>query len=229
MTRQAARGVRRSRPRRARRTRTARRSSRRRRRTAATATASPARTRFSSRSSRSRTSSARSSRFLDDRLGIDATVYRKQTQNQIVQNLRESYAHGLHSVQPERRVDARTKAPSSRVRGTPVSRTRLLVGLRSPTSSTRAARRVSLPNALPESYVSDTWLYGNVRNGTEPGLSTMSLTGLFYLRNKHGPAPDRSDDRPAASVGDVHRRAATIASRSSRSASRTTSRTSGSR
>jgi hypothetical protein len=26
-------------------------------------------------------------------------------------------------------------------------------------------------------------LYGNVRNGTEPGLSTMSLTGLFYLRN----------------------------------------------
>jgi hypothetical protein len=45
---------------------------------------------------------------------------------------------------------------------------------------------VKLPNALPESYVSDTWLYGNVRNGTEPGLSTESLTGLFYLRNKNG-------------------------------------------
>jgi hypothetical protein len=43
-----------------------------------------------------------------------------------------------------------------------------------------------LPNALPESYNSDTWLYGNVRNGTEPGLSTMSLTGFFYVRNKHG-------------------------------------------
>jgi hypothetical protein len=47
-------------------------------------------------------------------------------------------------------------------------------------------KTVSLPNALPESYVSDTWLYGNVRNGTEPGLSTMSLTGLFYLRNNKG-------------------------------------------
>jgi hypothetical protein len=45
---------------------------------------------------------------------------------------------------------------------------------------------VSLPNALPESYVSDTWLYGNIRNGTAPGLSTMSLTGLFYLRNNQG-------------------------------------------
>jgi len=41
-----------------------------------------------------------------------------------------------------------------------------------------------LPHVIPESYVSDTWLYGNVRNGTQVGLSTMSLTGLFYLRNK---------------------------------------------
>jgi hypothetical protein len=45
---------------------------------------------------------------------------------------------------------------------------------------------LSLPHALPESYVSDTWLYGNVRNGTEPGLSTMSLTGMYYLRNNAG-------------------------------------------
>ena len=33
--------------------------------------------------------------FLDDRLGIDATTYRKQTENQIVQNIRESYATGF--------------------------------------------------------------------------------------------------------------------------------------
>jgi hypothetical protein len=45
---------------------------------------------------------------------------------------------------------------------------------------------LKLPNALPESYVSDTWLYENVRNGTAPNLSTMSLTGLFYLRNNAG-------------------------------------------
>src|SRR5207302_4382764 len=45
---------------------------------------------------------------------------------------------------------------------------------------------MQLPNGIPESYVSDTWLYGNVRNGTQVGLSTMSLTGWFYLRNNRG-------------------------------------------
>jgi hypothetical protein len=45
---------------------------------------------------------------------------------------------------------------------------------------------LKLPNDFPEAYVSDTWLYGNVRNGVAPGLSTMSLTGLFYLRNNQG-------------------------------------------
>ena len=33
--------------------------------------------------------------FLHDRLGFDATVYRKRTENQIVQNIRESYATGF--------------------------------------------------------------------------------------------------------------------------------------
>ena len=45
---------------------------------------------------------------------------------------------------------------------------------------------LALPNSLPESYVSDTWLYGNVRNGNTPGFSTRSLTGFFYLRNNAG-------------------------------------------
>jgi hypothetical protein len=43
-----------------------------------------------------------------------------------------------------------------------------------------------LPNGIPESYVSDTWLYGNVRNGVQLRNSTMSLTGLYYLRNNQG-------------------------------------------
>jgi hypothetical protein len=55
---------------------------------------------------------------------------------------------------------------------------------------------------LPESYNSDTWLFGNVRAGNQPGLSTRSLTGRFYLRNDRGdilinPAsglPERSTD-----------------------------------
>jgi hypothetical protein len=45
---------------------------------------------------------------------------------------------------------------------------------------------IKLPGEIPESYVSDTWLFGNVRNGTKPGSSTRALTGLFYLRNNQG-------------------------------------------
>jgi len=122
--------------------------------------------------------------FLDNRLGIDATVYHKRTQNQIVQNLRESYGTGfilfnLNGASTENR------GVEVSVRGTPMQRRDyswdFLVNF-----AKAKGKTVSLPNALPESYVSDTWLYGNVRNGTEPGLSTMSLTGLFYLRNKNG-------------------------------------------
>ncbi|MGH7620036.1 MAG: TonB-dependent receptor domain-containing protein [Gemmatimonadaceae bacterium] len=122
--------------------------------------------------------------FLNDRLGVDATMYRKRTQNQIVQNLRESYGTGfilfnLNGASTE------NKGAEISVRATPIERRDaswdFLVNF-----AKAAGKTVSLPNALPESYVSDTWLYGNVRNGTEPGLSTMSLTGLFYLRNKNG-------------------------------------------
>ena len=119
--------------------------------------------------------------FLNDRLGIDATMYHKQTQNQIVQNLRESYGTGfilfnLNGASTENYGQELT------VRATPMVRRNFswdaIVNF-----ARERGKTVSLPNGLPESYVSDTWLYGNVRNGTEPGLSTMSLTGLFYVRD----------------------------------------------
>jgi hypothetical protein len=114
-------------------------------------------------------------------LGVDATVYHKQTQNQIVQNLRESYGTGfilfnLNGASTE------NKGAEISLRATPVLRSNFSWDFLANFAKARG-KTVSLPNALPESYVSDTWLYGNVRNGTEPGLSTMSLTGLFYLRN----------------------------------------------
>jgi TonB-linked SusC/RagA family outer membrane protein len=122
--------------------------------------------------------------FLNDRLGIDATIYRSRTQDQIVNDIRGSYATGfilfnLNGAETE------NKGLELTVRGVPVQRNAFSWDFQA--NFTRARGKVlSLPHALPESYVSDTWLYGNVRNGTAPGLSTMSLTGLFYLRNKNG-------------------------------------------
>src|SRR5437867_1845211 len=122
--------------------------------------------------------------FLKNRLGVDATYYRSQTKDQIVQNIRESYATGyilfnLNGAETE------NHGLELVLRASPVQRTGFSWDIQA-NFDKHHGKTVKLPNALPESYVSDTWLYGNVRNGTEPGLSTESLTGLFYLRNKSG-------------------------------------------
>ena len=71
------------------------------------------------------------------------------------------------------------------VRGTPIVRGGFSWDVLANFDKSRG-KVLALPNALPESYVSDTWLFGNIRNGTAPGLSTRSLTGQFYLRNNQG-------------------------------------------
>jgi len=122
--------------------------------------------------------------FFDSRLGLDATVYRALTKDQIVNDIRGSYGTGFILFNLNG-AETRSRGLELTVRGTPVSK---------PTFSwdvlmnwTSAGSIVtSLPHDLPESYVSDTWLYGNVRNGTMPGLSTLSLTGFYYLRNNQG-------------------------------------------
>src|SRR4051812_23847573 len=123
--------------------------------------------------------------FLNDRLGLDATFYRSQTLDQIVNDIRGSYGTGFVLFNLNGAA-TRNKGTEITLRGTPVQTTS---GFTWDFIANYAKERgivVSLPHALPESYVSDTWLYGNVRNGTMPGLSTMSLTGLFYLRNNNG-------------------------------------------
>lgn len=122
--------------------------------------------------------------FMDGRLGIDAATYRKQTKDQIVNDIRGSYATGyiLFNLNG---AETRNEGVELTVRATPMLKPNASWDI--DINYTKARGKVlALPNALPESYVSDTWLYGNVRNGTAPGLSTMSLTGFFYLRNTAG-------------------------------------------
>jgi TonB-linked SusC/RagA family outer membrane protein len=122
--------------------------------------------------------------FLDNRLGLDATIYRKQTEDQIVENVRGSYATGyiLFNLNG---AETRNEGLELTVRATPVLKQTFSWDFIANFARARG-KLLSLPFQFPESYVSDTWLYGNVRNGTQPGLSTMSLTGLFYLRNDAG-------------------------------------------
>jgi TonB-linked SusC/RagA family outer membrane protein len=122
--------------------------------------------------------------FLDDRLGLDATYYSKRTFDQIVQNVRGSYGTGfiLFNLNGASTKNAGVELT---VRGAPVTGENFGWDVLANFDKSRG-KTLGLPNQLPESYNSDTWVYGNVRNGTMPGISTRSLTGTFYLRNKNG-------------------------------------------
>jgi TonB-linked SusC/RagA family outer membrane protein len=122
--------------------------------------------------------------FFDDRLGLDITTYRKQTKDQIVNDIRGSYATGFILFNLNGAV-TRNEGLEITMRGTPVLKNNFSWDVQANFEKARG-RVLALPNELPESYVSDTWLFGNVRNGTAPGLSTRSMTGLFYLRNDAG-------------------------------------------
>ncbi len=122
--------------------------------------------------------------FLEDRLGLDVTVYRKTTTDQIVNDVRASYATGFILFNLNG-ASTRNQGLEITARATPVQRNAFSWDVLANFESARG-KVLALPNAFPEAYVSDTWLYGNVRNGVAPGLSTMSLTGLYYLRNNAG-------------------------------------------
>lgn len=122
--------------------------------------------------------------FFKDRLGLDFTVYRKETSDQIVNDIRGSYATGyiLFNLNGAK---TRNQGIEVTLRGTPIKNKNFNWDVLANFESAKGTV-LALPNSLPESYVSDTWLYGNVRNGNTPNYSTRSLTGFFYQRNTAG-------------------------------------------
>lgn len=122
--------------------------------------------------------------FLDDRLGLNATYYSKKTYDQIVNNIRGSYATGfiLFNLNGANTKNAGVELT---VNAIPMIRRDFEWDVLANFDKSKG-KTLSLPHDLPESYNSDSWVYGNVRNGTTPGASTMSLTGTFWLRNKQG-------------------------------------------
>ncbi len=120
--------------------------------------------------------------FLDDRLTIDAAYYDWKRTDQIVNDIRGSYATGFILFNLNG-ASTTGHGLELQVTATPVRARRFSWDVQANFDRSRA-RTLALPNALPETYVSDTWLFGNVRNGTAPGLSTRSLTGFYYQRNK---------------------------------------------
>jgi TonB-linked SusC/RagA family outer membrane protein len=122
--------------------------------------------------------------FFNDRLGADITVYRKETEDQIINDIRGSYSTGYVLFNLNGGV-TRNQGLEITLRGTPFQGDGFAWDILANFESS-SGKVLKLPNELPETYVSDTWLFGNVRNGNSVGQSTRSLTGLFYLRNNAG-------------------------------------------
>jgi len=122
--------------------------------------------------------------FLNNRLGVDVTLYRKVTTDQIINDIRQSYAGGF-VLYNRNGGKTRSRGAEITLRATPILKPAFSWDFVANFAASGSIV-LALPNGWPEAYVSDTWLYGNVRNGTRPGLSTLSLMGQFYLRNNRG-------------------------------------------
>ena len=122
--------------------------------------------------------------FLHDRLGLDATVYRKETRDQIVDNQRASYGSGFILINLNG-ATTRVNGVEMTLHAIPVQRPNLSWDA-TVNFSHNKGKVIRMPAALPEYYSSDTWTIGNLRNGVNVGSSTMGLFGWWDLRNKNG-------------------------------------------
>ncbi len=124
--------------------------------------------------------------FLNGRLGLDVTAYRKTTTGQIVNDLRFSYATGFILFN-RNGASTRNKGLEITLTGVPIQSKNFnwkVIG----NFAADQGIVTALPAGVNEAYVSDTNLYptGSLRNGVTVGGSTRSLTGFFYQRNNNG-------------------------------------------
>ncbi|WP_337172853.1 SusC/RagA family TonB-linked outer membrane protein [Gemmatimonas aurantiaca] len=122
--------------------------------------------------------------FFDSRLNVDITTYKKETSKQIVNDIRGSYATGFVLFNLNG-ADTRNTGLEVSVTGQMIRKPQFSWDILANFDRSRG-KVLSLPNGVPESYISDGWLYGFIRPGVMPGTSTRSMTGRFYLRNNEG-------------------------------------------
>lgn len=123
-------------------------------------------------------------KVLDNRLGLDATYYKKESVDQIISNLRLSYGTGyVLSV-----MNGGTMWNSGvelQFNAVPLIANNFRWEINA-NFNKMASKLTYLPTGLLEFYNSDTWFYGNVRNGAIVGESTSTISGLPYERNNNG-------------------------------------------
>jgi TonB-linked SusC/RagA family outer membrane protein len=123
-------------------------------------------------------------KLFQNRVGIDATYYKKQSVDQIISNLRLSYGTGF-VLSVMNGGSMWSSGVELQLTGVPVQTPKLRWEI-SLNYDKMWSKLTYLPTGLTEFYNSDTWIYANTRNGAIVGQSTSTLSGLPYLRNKNG-------------------------------------------
>jgi len=123
-------------------------------------------------------------KFFNNRFGIDATYFNKKSVDQIVSNLRLSYATGF-VLQAYNAGEMKTEGIELQLNATPVQAGDFSWDVLA--NFTHLWSELGkLPEGVTEYYNSDTWLAGNVRGGARIGGPLTTLTGFDYLRNNNG-------------------------------------------
>ncbi len=123
-------------------------------------------------------------KFFKNRLGIDATYFKKRSEDQIVENLRLSYATGF-VLSTFNAGEIQNEGIELQLNAAPVKTNNFSWDILANFTKNWSELR-SLPADVEEFYNSDTWLYGNVRVGARVGGPLTTFTGYDFLKNDNG-------------------------------------------
>lgn len=121
-------------------------------------------------------------RFFKDRIGLDVAVYSSRTIDPIVANLRSSYGGGfvLSNVNFGELLNEGLEATfNAKVIKSENFNWEFIANF-------TKTRSEVVELEVPEYYLSDTWLVGNVRGGLSQGNPITTITGMPYATNNTG-------------------------------------------
>lgn len=123
-------------------------------------------------------------KFFNNKINLDVTYYNTTNEKQIAENFRASYATG-YVLNTLNVGSTRNTGIEISLDGTPVQTKNFSWNFR--LNFNRMRNEVlTLPDNVPEFYISDTWLYGNARGGLIRGGPSTSITAAGYSRNLNG-------------------------------------------
>jgi TonB-linked SusC/RagA family outer membrane protein len=123
-------------------------------------------------------------KFFDNRIGLDVALYSTKTIDPILRALRLSYGTGF-VLTSANFGDLQNEGLEVTLNATPVRNENFTWNFSANFNKMRN-KLLNLPAAVTEYYISDTWLYGNVRGGVTVGNPLTTITGVDYLRNNAG-------------------------------------------